>query len=63
MMHLHILNDCQTINMLRDQEEHNHDFIANSNKRLRKEIKEKIFELYELRITQIYYCRNEVKTW
>ncbi|RNA36511.1 hypothetical protein BpHYR1_046181 [Brachionus plicatilis] len=38
--------------MLSDQEEHNHNFIANSNKRLRKEIKEKIFELYELRITQ-----------
>lgn len=52
MIKLHILNDTQHVNILRDQEEHKHDVIANANKRLRKEIKEKIFELYELRITQ-----------
>ncbi|CAF1088189.1 unnamed protein product [Brachionus calyciflorus] len=49
MIQLHILNDSQHVNILRDQEEHKHDVIANANKRLRKEIKEKIFEL---RITQ-----------
>lgn len=40
-MHLHVLNDSQHVNMFRDTEEHKHDIIVNSNKRLRKEIKKK----------------------
>ena len=43
-MHLHILNDRQEVNLYRDQEEHKHEIIL-KDKRLRKEIKEKIIEL------------------
>ncbi|CAF0909587.1 unnamed protein product [Brachionus calyciflorus] len=61
-MHLHILNDCLEVKLYRDQEEHKHDIILND-KRLRKEIKEKIIELYELRVTQplsiIYSLRKQ----
>ena len=61
-MHLHILNDRQEVNLYRDQEEHKHEIIL-KDKRLRKEIKEKIIELFELRVTQplsiIYGLRKQ----
>jgi hypothetical protein len=62
-IHLHILDDSQTVNLYRDSQDHAHHIISLENKRLRKEIKDKILELYALKVTQplniIYSLRKQ----
>ena len=61
-MQLHCIDENQNVNMLRNQEEHDHGFI-NTAKRLRKEIKEKIIQLFDIKVTAplniIYTLRKE----
>lgn len=49
-MQLHCLNDDQRVCMLRNNVDHQHDHL-DQHKRIRKEIKEMIIELFNLRVT------------
>ncbi|CAF1057696.1 unnamed protein product [Brachionus calyciflorus] len=61
-MHLHCLIDSQHVNMLRDQEEHDHNLII-SPKRLRNDVKERIIYHFSIKVTAplniIYNLRKE----
>ncbi|RNA38843.1 Transmembrane channel 5 [Brachionus plicatilis] len=50
-MHLHCIDENQNFNMLRNQEDHDQSFI-NSSKRLRKENKNKIIQLFDIKATK-----------
>ncbi|CAF0745416.1 unnamed protein product [Brachionus calyciflorus] len=49
-MHLYCLDNSLQVNFIRDQTEHDHNY-QNLNKRLRKEIKNRIIELYKFGVT------------
>ncbi|RNA10136.1 hypothetical protein BpHYR1_051091 [Brachionus plicatilis] len=49
-MHLQCIDENQNVTMLRNQEDHDHGFISSS-KRLRKEIKDKIIQLIDIKVT------------
>lgn len=61
-MHLFCLDNSQQVNLMRDQTEHDHSY-QNTNKRLRREIKNRISELYKIGVTAplniIYTLRKD----
>ncbi|RNA26022.1 hypothetical protein BpHYR1_006705 [Brachionus plicatilis] len=58
-MHLHFIDEKQNVKMLRNQKDHDHGF-NNSSKRMKKEIKDKILRLFDIKTKMFSNIRDEL---